>query len=169
MPYRPNPSTQGVYEKNGLPMFMLFLDLSAAHAPDELGNIGGKSGGLKNNVLLEELRVIAKEHHERISFVYADGIAHADQMVSLGIFGGAERLPALAMNTKDGRQMVGCHQNYFSAPSPLLSYATTFPTPSPLPTPPPLPPLPPLASLPALLTLPPLAIPAFPGAASDQP
>ena len=68
--------------QHGLPMLMLFLDLSSAHAPDELGNVGGKSGGLKNNVLLEELRTVAKEHHERISFVYADGIAHAISEIS---------------------------------------------------------------------------------------
>lgn len=93
------------YEELGLPMLMLFLDLQSTHAPDRHGSIGGKSGGILNDHLLEEFREVAKEHHERIVFVYIDGVAYADQMVTLGIFGGAERLPAIAFNTKDGRQM----------------------------------------------------------------
>lgn len=41
----------------------------------------------------------------RVALVYLDGRKHFDQMRSLGLFGGVERLPAMAFNTKDGRQL----------------------------------------------------------------
>jgi len=34
-----------------------------------------------------------------------DGQKHADQMRAVGLFGGAERLPGVAFNTKDARQL----------------------------------------------------------------
>jgi hypothetical protein len=89
------------------PMLMLFLDLT--HEDDSatpgttrprigllaeatvvllrlcgLGVVGGKSGGLLNELLLEEFRAAAKEHSDRITFVYLNGVQHADQMRSLG-------------------------------------------------------------------------------------
>ena len=41
----------------------------------------------------------------RISFVFADGVALEDQMRSLGLFGGKERLPSLAFNLRDQRKI----------------------------------------------------------------
>jgi hypothetical protein len=49
-----------------------------------LGVLGGKSGEILNEVLLEEFRACAREHSDRVTFVYLDGITHADQMKSLG-------------------------------------------------------------------------------------
>mmetsp|Transcript_36873 Transcript_36873/g.73380 ORF Transcript_36873/g.73380 Transcript_36873/m.73380 type:complete len:717 (+) Transcript_36873:43-2193(+) len=93
-----------MYEKQGLPILMMFLDLS-----DELtaqpGVIGGKSGGIYNEELLEEYRLAAREHQHRILFVYLDGNLHGDQMKSLGLYGGKERLPSIAFNTRDGAQV----------------------------------------------------------------
>jgi len=41
----------------------------------------------------------------RVSFVYADGVAFEEQMRPLGLYGGKERLPSIAFNLKDGRQL----------------------------------------------------------------
>lgn len=91
-----------MYEKLGLPMLMMFLDLDDEEKSSRPGIIvGGRSGGILNEVLLDEFREAAKEHKLRISFVFADGTLHADQMRSLGLYGGKERLPSIAFNTKD--------------------------------------------------------------------
>jgi thioredoxin-like negative regulator of GroEL len=95
-----------LYEKIALPMLMLFLDLTNEDMTSNPGRIvGGKSGGILNEVLLEELRYVAKEHHDKILFVYLDGNKHTDQMRSLGLYGGKERLPSLAFNTREGLQV----------------------------------------------------------------
>lgn len=95
-----------LYEKIALPMLMLFLDLSNEDMTSSPGRIvGGKSGGILNEILLEELRYVAKEHHDKILFVYLDGNKHEDQMRSLGLYGGKERLPSLAFNTREGLQV----------------------------------------------------------------
>jgi thioredoxin-like negative regulator of GroEL len=95
-----------MYEKLGLPMLLMFLDLEHEDASAQPGRIvGGKSGGILNEQLLQELRGVAKEHNSKISFVYLDGNLHKDKMRSLGLFGGRERLPSLAFNTKDNRQI----------------------------------------------------------------
>mmetsp|Transcript_5623 Transcript_5623/g.9247 ORF Transcript_5623/g.9247 Transcript_5623/m.9247 type:complete len:748 (-) Transcript_5623:127-2370(-) len=114
-----------MYEKLGLPMLMMFLDLSNEHAvvtsstttatteegtrstssSSTAGYIGGKSGGIFNEELLDEFRLAAKEHRERVVFVYLDGVMHQDQMKSLGLYGGKERLPSIAFNTRDGSQV----------------------------------------------------------------
>ena len=95
-----------LYEKVGLPMLMMFLDLADEMKSSSPGRLaGGRSGGVPNEDLLRELRVVAKEHGEKIMFVYLDGNRHKDQMRSLGLFGGRERLPSLAFNTKDSRQI----------------------------------------------------------------
>jgi len=99
------PSNFAQYERTGMPMLMLFLDLSESHPPNPHGFIGGSSGKVSNDALLDEFRECAKEQRDRILHVYVDGNAHADQMVNLGLFGGAERLPGIAFNTKDGRQL----------------------------------------------------------------
>jgi hypothetical protein len=78
---------------------------TAAASGGQLLHVGGSSGGVANDDLLGEFLAAAEEHRGRIAFVYLDGVAHADQMTSLGLFGGAERLPAIAFNTKDSRQM----------------------------------------------------------------
>jgi thioredoxin-like negative regulator of GroEL len=93
-----------MYEKQGLPILMMFLDLTEEHT-QQSGVVGGKSGGLWNEALLEEFRLAATEHQHRILFVYLDGVTHGDQMKSLGLYGGKERLPSLAFNTRDGSQV----------------------------------------------------------------
>ena len=98
-----------LYEKIGLPMLLMFLDLSN-DARSSGGSSGkeavlqGRSGGISNEDLLDELRAVAKEHHERLLFVYLDGSLpeHQDKMKGLGLYGGRERLPSLAFNTRDG-------------------------------------------------------------------
>jgi hypothetical protein len=99
-----------LYEKLGLPMLILFLDLShhdriVISSESSRNIVGGKSGDILNEVLLDEYRRIAIEYQDKISFVYADGITYQDQMRALGIYGGAEGLPSLGFNTKDGRQV----------------------------------------------------------------
>lgn len=102
------PESFRLYEKLNLPMALLFLDLT--HEDRVSTNltdthvVGGKSGGILNEMLLEEYRKVAAEYGDRVSFVYLDGVSHQDQMRSLGIYGGAEGLPSLGFNTKDGRQ-----------------------------------------------------------------
>lgn len=93
-----------MYEKQGLPILMLFLDLTDEHT-GQAGFVGGKSGEIYNEMLLEEFRLAAKEHQHRILFVYLNGVEHQDQMKSLGLYGGKERLPSLAFNTRDGSQV----------------------------------------------------------------
>ena len=92
----------------------------ASSAPGRV--VGGKSGGILNEVILDEFRSAAAEHMNRIIFVYLDGNKHVDQMRcveliiewlmiacrSLGLYGGKERLPSLAFNTRDGSQVRLC-------------------------------------------------------------
>lgn len=94
-----------MYEKQGLPILMMFLDLTDEQANAQPGFVSGKSGELYNELLLEEFRLAAREHQNRILFVYLDGVQHQDQMKSLGLYGGRERLPSLAFNTRDGSQV----------------------------------------------------------------
>jgi hypothetical protein len=61
------------------------------------GNIGGESGGVSNNDILEEFRAAAEEHAGRVAFLWLDGTKHSDQMRKLGLFGGKERLPAVTL------------------------------------------------------------------------
>jgi thioredoxin-like negative regulator of GroEL len=94
-----------LYEKLNMPMLMMFLDLSEEMQSSTPGRIvGGRSGGILNEALLDELRAAAKEHVDRILFVYLDGNLYEDQMRSLGLYGGKERLPSLAFNTRDRTQ-----------------------------------------------------------------
>jgi Thioredoxin-like domain len=81
-----------LYNKLNLPMLMMFLNLEHEDRTSSPGRVvGGKSGGVFNELLLEEFRIAAKEHHHRITFVYLDGNEHADKMKSLGLYGGRER------------------------------------------------------------------------------
>ena len=91
-----------LYDKTGKPMIMLFLDLEREHYVSSPGQlVGGKSGGILNQLLIDEFVLVAKEHQDRVSFVYVDGNQHEDQMRSLGLYGGAARLPSIAMNTRE--------------------------------------------------------------------
>lgn len=73
---------------------------------DQVGKVvGGKSGGIFNEILIEEFKAAAKEHVERIAFVYLDGNLFEDKMRSLGLYGGKERLPSIAFNTRDHAQI----------------------------------------------------------------
>lgn len=93
-----------IYEKMMKPMLMLFMDLTNEHQTNDPKIVGGRSGGILNEVLIDEFRQVAKEHSDRIIFVYLDGVIHADKMRALGLYGGAERLPSLAFNTRDNIQ-----------------------------------------------------------------
>lgn len=74
-----------LYEKIPNPMLLLFLDLTHEAASLDPGKVvGGKSGKILNEVLLDEFRHVAKEHFEKISFVYLDGVLHEDRMKTLG-------------------------------------------------------------------------------------
>lgn len=99
-------SNFGLYEKLNIPMLLMFLDLTDADQSSQPGKIvGGRSGGILNEILIEELKIAAKEHVDRIVFGYIDGTLYTDQMRSLGLYGGKERLPSLAFNTRDGSQV----------------------------------------------------------------
>ncbi|RYH09855.1 hypothetical protein EON65_39880 [archaeon] len=93
-----------LYEKANKPMLLMFLDLTHEFATDTYGIIGGKSGGVLNEALLDELRLVAKEY-DKILFGYLDGTQYEDQMKSLGLYGGRERLPSIAFNTRDGTKV----------------------------------------------------------------
>lgn len=96
----------GLYEKLNIPMLLMFLDLTDADHSSQPGKIvGGRSGNILNEILIEELKNAAKEHVDRIVFGYIDGTLYTDQMRSLGLYGGKERLPSLAFNTRDGSQV----------------------------------------------------------------
>ena len=74
-----------LYEKIPNPMLMLFLDLTHEAASLDPGKVvGGKSGKILNENLLDEFRHVAKEHSEKITFVYLDGVLHEDRMKTLG-------------------------------------------------------------------------------------
>jgi Thioredoxin-like domain len=76
-----------LYEKIPNPMLLLFLDLTHEAASLDPGKVvGGKSGKILNENLLDEFRHVAKEHFEKISFVYLDGVLHEDRMKTLGKF-----------------------------------------------------------------------------------
>ena len=97
------PSNFKLFETLNLPMLLLFLNLDDKDKSSNPGVVvGGKSGGLLNEVLLDEFREAAKEHIGRIVFLYADAGVHKDQMRLLGLFGGKERVPSMSLNTKDG-------------------------------------------------------------------
>lgn len=83
------------YEKLNRPMLLLFLDLSNESHANQVGIIGGRSGGLLNEALLQEFRATAKEYVGSISFVFLDGNLYADKMKSLGLLGGVEGLPSM--------------------------------------------------------------------------
>lgn len=104
---RMTPQNFLLYEKQQLPMLLMFLNLTNeqqySRQPGRI--IGGRSGGILNEILIEEMRIAAKEHLNRILCVYLDGNLYEDQMKLLGLYGGKERLPSLAFNTRDGKKI----------------------------------------------------------------
>jgi thiol-disulfide isomerase/thioredoxin len=104
---RMTPQNFLLYEKLNKPMLLMFLNLTNeelySRQPGRI--IGGKSNGIMNEILIDELKAAAKEHAERLLCVYLDGNLYEDQMKSLGLYGGKERLPSLAFNTRDGKQI----------------------------------------------------------------
>jgi len=94
-----------LYENLPRAMIMLFLDLTNEQSDNPNRIVGGKSGGILNENLLDEFRKTAKEFKDKLSFVYLDGNLHEDQMRLLGLYGGKERLPSIAFNTRDGAQV----------------------------------------------------------------
>jgi thiol-disulfide isomerase/thioredoxin len=113
------PHNFQLYEKITKPMLMMFLDLrdeTEAIQPTDVGGdagtavalargvVGGKSGGILNELLLAEFRAAAVELSDKVSFVYLDGNMYEDKMRALGLYGGVERLPSLAINTRGGVQ-----------------------------------------------------------------
>eukprot|EP00903_Cladosiphon_okamuranus_P016612 g15324.t1 len=95
------------YERTRLPMLIMFLELSV-HDGGGAANryrIGGTSGGVSNDELVRELKEVALEHKGSLTCLYADGVALADSMKTLGLFGSRERLPQVGFNTMDGRQL----------------------------------------------------------------
>ena len=102
-------SNFALYGQINKPMLMLFLDLNrekyiTVDSENALVAVGGKTGGLLNQNLINEFIEVAKEHRDSFSFVYLDGTVHEDQMRNLGLYGGAARLPSLAFNTRDNLQ-----------------------------------------------------------------
>ncbi|CAM9267270.1 unnamed protein product [Ectocarpus sp. 13 AM-2016] len=95
------------YERTHLPMLIMFLELPDSFAAGSAhgSRIGGKSGGVRNDELVKELKEVALEHKGSITCLYADGVALADSMKTLGLFGSRERLPQVGFNTMDGRQL----------------------------------------------------------------
>lgn len=93
----------GQYEKLLRPMFLLFLDLRGHDRSNASRFVGGLSGSLYNNDLVAEVSAVARDEsfRDRVAFAYCDGILYADRMKALGLFGGKERLPALAFNTNE--------------------------------------------------------------------
>ena len=59
-----------IYERVGLPMLLLFLDLADEQLSNSPGVVGGQTGGVLNEILIQELRATAKEHVGRLSFAY---------------------------------------------------------------------------------------------------
>jgi len=88
------------YEALSRPMLLLFLDLRGHERGMELS---GLSGGVPNRDLVEEFRAVRKDEsfRDRVAFAYVDGVAQQDRMKALGLFGGARRLPAVAVNAKE--------------------------------------------------------------------
>ena len=88
------------YEALSRPMLLLFLDLRGHDRGMELS---GLSGGVPNRDLVEEFRAVRKDEsfRDRVAFAYVDGVAQQDRMKALGLFGGARRLPAVAVNAKE--------------------------------------------------------------------
>lgn len=96
------PANFALYERIGLPMVMLFLDFQDDEPSmyDSYLKVSGVSGGIPNVHLVTEMAAAAEEHRGRFSFVYASGVALADSMKTLGLYGGRAALPQVALNLR---------------------------------------------------------------------
>ena len=99
------PVTFLLYEQVNKPMLMLFLDMTYRSQTMNPYIIGGKSNGISNQVLIEDMRSVAKLYENELLFVYLDGVAYPTEMKKLGLFGGKENLPLMAFNTKENLQL----------------------------------------------------------------
>lgn len=61
----------------------------------------------------------------RIAFAYADGIAHRDKMIGLGLKAGAENLPAMSMNAPDGTHVPYPSEASYDSTS-ILHFCSAF-------------------------------------------
>mmetsp|Transcript_22557 Transcript_22557/g.41530 ORF Transcript_22557/g.41530 Transcript_22557/m.41530 type:complete len:668 (+) Transcript_22557:103-2106(+) len=87
--------TSWLYEQTRQPFLMLFADLQHKELPAWLRLLAQAS--MKHG---------AKQHAKGLWFVYADGIAHADRMSTLGLSPDPGRLPALSFNYVDDRHLL---------------------------------------------------------------
>ena len=75
--------------------------------PRREAGLGKGAGVTRSRVaasrMLRALESAARDHRHHMSFVFADGVAFANQMTSLGIAGGEAALPIGVINTKDRR------------------------------------------------------------------
>ena len=120
------PSNYPIYETRALPMVILFLDLvnkSDRAAGDGRGD---------NAAPLLAFRKAAMHFRDDLSFVYADGVLYKDRMRALGILGGSEALPAVAINTKgDGKPVISLSLSLSISKTPSL-LSSSFPGTMPL-------------------------------------
>lgn len=89
------PSTFTILAGLRKPMVMLLLDYKS-----------DSSGGVSNAVLINEMYVVAREMHRKLSFVVADGAEHLDRMSLVGVKNGMGGLPAVVINGNDGKTFV---------------------------------------------------------------
>ena len=64
------------------------------------------SGGIHNENLITEFRFVASELRDKFGFVVAPGNVHDKRMVMLGLKRGGTNLPAIAVNSREGRNSV---------------------------------------------------------------
>ena len=98
-----------LYEKINKPMILLFLNLTEDNEKQITSNggdiaVAGKSGGILNELLMIEFKLAAIDMGDKMNFVYLDGMIYEDKMRALGLYGGAERLPSIAVNARGGIQ-----------------------------------------------------------------
>ena len=115
------------YEKLGKPMLLLFLDLPKDKTEDSRV-VPGQTGGLYNEALVEELRSVARDESfaERVAFAYCDGRLHASRARALGLFGGLNRLPGLAFNTKEPGIIAAYPENLPLSREPVRAFVAAF-------------------------------------------
>ena len=74
---------------------------TAAQVARRLGGGGSVHvQGTPNHAAVQALRSVASRFRARLVFAYIDGVQYADRMRTLGVLGGVDALPALAINMK---------------------------------------------------------------------